>query len=416
MRATLFLSILVTFFAIFTILCFTYSIYYSSENRFALAQQATNSTQQQPSNGTQHQLIIPMGVKIDYPVANQKVPVGRLNISGSSSDTASIDCGVYVDVNDIKPFQRATATGPRGQNDYSNWTFTYTEKYKLITEGTNELTAKLSCNGNDTMNNTSSSNITNSKSKWYSINLTGVAVQEPVDKAQTQSSDNTQEQKIAILINKKLNVSTQEGAKSEEDIAPEIDSTTESDSLNSPAEVLEEISSTPDSTPSTDTMTEDYLTYKKERLEGEESGQEVMYPLQIFELPNEDEVGAQLMEDFQDVDSEDDDKSLAHQDDLEPEIQAEPEEQTELQPPLQFFDTDNQKQETDEDNEQVVQPDNNAIQSTEDIYAMITGDSDEGDNLEGIEKSTQERGAEDVIAKEIPLVQSYTRDIQSTFE
>jgi hypothetical protein len=163
-------------------------------------------------------------------------------------------------------------------------------------------------------------------------------------------------------------------------------------------------------------MTEDYLTYKKERLEGEESGQEVMYPLQIFELPNEDEVGAQLMEDFQDVDSEDDDKSLAHQDDLEPEIQAEPEEQTELQPPLQFFDTDNQKQETDEDNEQVVQPDNNAIQSTEDIYAMITGDSDEGNNLEDIEKSTQERGAEDVIAKEIPLVQSYTRDIQSTFE
>jgi hypothetical protein len=83
---------------------------------------------------------------------------------------------------------------------------------------------------------------------------------------------------------------------------------------------------------------------------------------------------------------------------------------------LQFFDTDNQKQETDEDNEQVVQPDNNAIQSTEDIYAMITGDSDEGNNLEDIEKSTQERGAEDVIAKEIPLVQSYTRDIQSTFE
>jgi hypothetical protein len=155
-------------------------------------------------------------------------------------------------------------------------------------------------------------------------------------------------------------------------------------------------------------MTEDYLTYKKERLEGEESGQEVMYPLQIFELPNEDEVGAQLMEDFQDVDSEDDDKSLAHQDDLEPEIQAEPEEQTELQPPLQFFDTDNQKQETDEDNEQVVQSDNNAIQSTE--------DSDDGNNLGDIEKGNQERDTEDVIAKEIPFVQSYTRDIQSTFE
>ena len=83
---------------------------------------------------------------------------------------------------------------------------------------------------------------------------------------------------------------------------------------------------------------------------------------------------------------------------------------------MQFFDTDNQKQETDEDNEQVVQPDNNAIQSTEDIYAMITGDSDDGNNLGDIEKSNQERDTEDVIAKEISFVQSYTRDIQSTFE
>jgi hypothetical protein len=75
---------------------------------------------------------------------------------------------------------------------------------------------------------------------------------------------------------------------------------------------------------------------------------------------------------------------------------------------LQFFDTDNQKQETDEDNEQVVQSDNNAIQSTE--------DSDDGNNLGDIEKGNQERDTEDVIAKEIPFVQSYTRDIQSTFE
>jgi hypothetical protein len=35
---------------------------------------------------------------------------------------------------------------------------------------------------------------------------------------------------------------------------------------------------------------------------------------------------------------------------------------------------------------------------------MITGDSDEGNNLGDIEKSTQERDAGDVIAKEIPLV------------
>ena len=98
-----------------------------------------------------------MGVKIDYPIANQEVPVGTLNISGSSTDTAAEDCIVFVDVNDMKPFQNATATGLGGKNDYSSWTYAYTEKYRLITEGNNELTAKLTCNGN----NLASNNATN---------------------------------------------------------------------------------------------------------------------------------------------------------------------------------------------------------------------------------------------------------------
>ena len=33
----------------------------------------------------------------------------------------------------------------RTDDDYSTWIFTYTEKNHLISEGTNELTAKLSC-------------------------------------------------------------------------------------------------------------------------------------------------------------------------------------------------------------------------------------------------------------------------------
>ena len=133
-----------------------------------------------------------MGVKIDYPIANQEVPVGKLNISGSSTDTASDDCRVFVDVNDIKPFQNTTATGPGGQSDYSNWTFTYTEKYNLITEGKNELTAKLTCNGNDLINSNGTSNIANEKSKWYSINITGIAVQAPIQKTQNQTQNQTQ--------------------------------------------------------------------------------------------------------------------------------------------------------------------------------------------------------------------------------
>src|SRR5215203_2311008 len=106
----------------------------------------------------------PVGVKIISPAKEQKVPAGELEVTGISTDNATTDCQVYVDLNDIKPMQNTTATGASGQNDYSNWTFTYTNKYHLISEGINELTAKLSCINNP-------ANIT----KYYSVNVTGVA-------------------------------------------------------------------------------------------------------------------------------------------------------------------------------------------------------------------------------------------------
>ena len=59
-------------------------------------------------------------VKITSPAQDQKVPVGELQISGTSTDNAATDCEVLVDVNDMKPFQKAIATGPDGQNDYSS--------------------------------------------------------------------------------------------------------------------------------------------------------------------------------------------------------------------------------------------------------------------------------------------------------
>src|SRR5215207_3680822 len=111
---------------------------------------------QQPSNT--------VSVKITSPVTGQKVPVGELKVLGTSTDNSTTDCQAYVDVNDIKPMQNTTAIGPAGQNDYSNWTFTYTDKYHLISEGGNELTTKLSCINNP-------ANIT----KYYSVNVTGVA-------------------------------------------------------------------------------------------------------------------------------------------------------------------------------------------------------------------------------------------------
>jgi hypothetical protein len=102
----------------------------------------------------------------------QRVPVGELVIEGTSSDNEESYCQVYADVNDVAPLQNATAAGPSGaEDDFSQWTFVYTEGYQLITEGANELTAKISCyNGNNPT----------PTSEWHSINVTGATTGAPV--------------------------------------------------------------------------------------------------------------------------------------------------------------------------------------------------------------------------------------------
>jgi hypothetical protein len=112
------------------------------------------------------------------------VPIGQLTISGISTDNATTDCTVYADWNNTKPFQKAIATGPGGVNDYSTWTFTYTDKYYLITNGTNNLTSKLSC-FSDGNNNGAAANIT----KGYSVNVIGI-----IQPSQRQASSSIAEQ------------------------------------------------------------------------------------------------------------------------------------------------------------------------------------------------------------------------------
>jgi hypothetical protein len=113
----------------------------------------------------EQQLLLLIGINITSPSTGQQVPVGELTISGTSTDSATSDCTVYADWNNTKPFQTATATGPAGVNDYSRWTFTYTNKYYLIRDGLNDLTAKLSCiDFNDAAKVT----------KYYSVNVVGV--------------------------------------------------------------------------------------------------------------------------------------------------------------------------------------------------------------------------------------------------
>jgi len=126
-----------------------------------------------------------ISIKIESPLSNQQVPVGELTISGTSSDNSSSQCQVYLDWNNLKPYQLATPKGSNGSADFSKWSFTYTSKYHLIQTGLNDLTSKITClvpTGGPTV------------TKWYSINVTGTTtsnqstnVQLPLPTANTKT-------------------------------------------------------------------------------------------------------------------------------------------------------------------------------------------------------------------------------------
>ncbi len=133
-----------------------------------------------------------ISISIESPLSNQQVPVGELKISGTSSDNSSAQCQVYVDWNNLKPYQLATPTGSNGSSDFSTWSFTYTSKYHLIQTGLNDLTSKITC-----LVPPAGPTVT----KWYSINVTGTTssnqstnVQLPLPTANTKTpaSNNTQ--------------------------------------------------------------------------------------------------------------------------------------------------------------------------------------------------------------------------------
>lgn len=127
-----------------------------------------------------------ISIKIDSPLGNQQVPVGELTISGTSTDNSSSECQVYLDWNNLKPYQLAIPTGSNGSSDFSTWNFTYTSKYHLIQTGLNDLTSKITC-----LVPPSGPTVT----KWYSINVTGTtspnqssSVELPLPTANTKAS------------------------------------------------------------------------------------------------------------------------------------------------------------------------------------------------------------------------------------
>ena len=113
----------------------------------------------------------------------QQVPPGELTIRGTSSDDEETDCQVYADVNDVTPMQNVTAAGDSGEDeDFSKWTFSYTREYQLITQGENELTAKISCvnDGESGLDpfpagiGAGSTPPISPLSEWHTVNVTGV--------------------------------------------------------------------------------------------------------------------------------------------------------------------------------------------------------------------------------------------------
>ncbi|CAN5360957.1 hypothetical protein BH18THE2_BH18THE2_39710 [soil metagenome] len=111
-------------------------------------------------------------VNITTPISGQSFPVGRqgLKIIGTSTDNAFTDCHVSVIVNDVRPYQKATATGPNGDEDYSIWEFNLNPDYTQIKKGENRITTKISCQVD---NNNSSSDVYFDL-KWYSVSVNGV--------------------------------------------------------------------------------------------------------------------------------------------------------------------------------------------------------------------------------------------------
>jgi hypothetical protein len=99
-------------------------------------------------------------VQITSPTKGQKVPVGNIVISGTSSSNSTNHCTVSLSMDKVKPNQQTIPTGHNGPNDYSTWTFTATPKYAVIKQGLNIISSKYSC--------------PNSFTHYYSVNVTGV--------------------------------------------------------------------------------------------------------------------------------------------------------------------------------------------------------------------------------------------------
>jgi hypothetical protein len=119
-------------------------------------------TASSPSNTTAATPFTAHGVRITSPANGQQVPIGTLTVTGTSKDTPTVDCQVFVIVNGVKPYQNATASGPGGTADYSRWNFNLNSS--MIKEGVNKITSKFACSPDPDV------------ASFYSVNVTGTRI------------------------------------------------------------------------------------------------------------------------------------------------------------------------------------------------------------------------------------------------
>jgi hypothetical protein len=100
-------------------------------------------------------------VTITSPTDGQQVPIGQdLTVTGTSIANSDSGCKINVNLNRARPSQPATATGPGGPDDYSEWSATLTSNYTSIQEGENRIGARISCGSDSTLRQFTSVNVT----------------------------------------------------------------------------------------------------------------------------------------------------------------------------------------------------------------------------------------------------------------
>jgi hypothetical protein len=105
-------------------------------------------------------------VKITSPKNGDSINLSsELTIKGTSSDTGNTNCTILSSINNIQPFQNASAIGLQEEQDFSNWNSTFLNATNLLRPGKNTITSLIVCL--DTKDNTPTSSS-------HLINLTGL--------------------------------------------------------------------------------------------------------------------------------------------------------------------------------------------------------------------------------------------------